>query len=148
MDLTVPKLVMEFDLDGLPLRNETRANRTVLIVDDDPKSIDKLSSWFECEGYKIKPTFHPLYGLTMAMEQRFSAAVVDIQMLDMDGMEFLQELIRLKAFPVIVLTKEAESGLVENVVALGASACFFKPMEMEDLKASIEKAISDYAAER
>lgn len=136
------QLTTESKTGQLPRRTSAKFRGSVLLVDHDQNSIDSMSRWFEQEGCLTTPAFHPLYGLMMAAEQRIDAAVVDIDMFDMNGMEFLQELVRLKSFPIVVLTNRAEPGLARKVHELGASACFSKPANMNDVKTSIEQAIS------
>ena len=137
-------LTPENNFAKLSRRTSAKFRGTILLVDDDRNWIDSLTRWFEGEGYETKPTFHPFYGLKMAVEEKIDVAVIDINMPDMNGIEFLRELVQLDAFPVIVHTDETEPGLVRTVHELGALACFSKPTNLDDVKTSIEQAISQF----
>ena len=100
------------------------------------------SRWLEDEDFETRSVFHPLHSLVVASEQKIDVAIVDINLPDVNGLAFLQELVQLDLFPVIVLTNETQPGLFLKAKELGAFDCLAKPASVEALKRSIDRAVS------
>ena len=120
-------------------RSVARHNHSILLIDHDRKSIDASSRFFEEIGYKATASFHPFHGLALTAEQQFSVAVVDIQMLDTDGLEMLQKFVDLELFPVIVHTAEQDEAVRQKAIEIGAVHCFTKPANMFELTKMVER---------
>ena len=71
----------------------------------------------------------------------FSCVILDINMPEMNGLEFLEAKGKLPAvagIPVIVLTTQDESELKDKALSLGAKAFLVKPFKKEELIATID----------
>lgn len=111
----------------------------ILIVDDDKNFIDTLR-----DGLKLKnvdaeinvaeSAREALNALTAAVP---SAIILDIQLPDMHGVEFLRvirESERLKKVPVIFISaRYTEPADRSEAMLAGAAAFFSKPVEVEEL---------------
>ncbi len=116
-----------------------RDMETVLVVEDDPHSVELLSVYLEGAGYKIAVARDGVEGLELARRLRPRAVVLDILLPRVDGWDLLG---RLKAdaataeSPVIVVSMldERSKGL-----ALGAVEYLVKPVGREELLEALER---------
>jgi two-component system chemotaxis response regulator CheY len=83
--------------------------------------------------------------LTAAIEP-IDAIVLDLQMPDMDGVEFLRAMRQRPAhclIPVVVATSEAEtSPLLRQIRELGVTAILKKPWKPQELADAVGRAVS------
>lgn len=121
-------------------------HRSILLVDDDREMVDSFSRWLNRRGYRTTPTYHPLQSLMAASKKRFDAAVIDIGLPDMNGIELLDELVALKLFPVIVLSGIPDPHVQSQAIHHGAFRCMIKPTPMEAIELTINEAVSSWAA--
>jgi len=83
------------------------AGGDVLVVDDDPESIELLRRAFESRGFAVRAAPDGMQGLARAREQRPGLIVLDLMMPVMDGFDTLAHLRAdpaLRDLPVVVLT--------------------------------------------
>ncbi len=115
-----------------------RSNR-VLLVEDDSVARMLLGTILEEAGYGVvqAPDGRQALELLRTGERPF-VILLDLKMPVMSGWEFREEQRRdpdLAAIPVVVLS--ADGDLDEVCAALGAAACFSKPIDPESLLAKI-----------
>jgi DNA-binding response OmpR family regulator len=112
---------------------------TILIVDDDKNFIETLE-----DGLKLKNVDAQILvaksareALDELAEQVPSLIVLDIQLPDMHGVEFLRvirESARLKKVPVVFISaKYTEPADRSEAMLAGAGAFFSKPIDIEEL---------------
>lgn len=106
----------------------------VLVVDDSSINLDVARKVLELEGAKVTTCASGEEALALALEagEGFDAALLDIQMPDMDGIELLQRLRRLAVWaarPVIALTAGVQREEREAAVAAGMTDFLSKPLE-------------------
>jgi CheY-like chemotaxis protein/signal transduction histidine kinase len=115
------------------------AQRTVLVVDDEPETVAMIARYLLQEGYDTVTATSGAEALTLAARVVPFAVTLDILMPDMDGWEVLQSLKRnpeTKDIPVIVVsvTENRETGF-----ALGAFGYVTKPISKQGLISAIRK---------
>jgi len=109
-----------------------------LIVDDEERILNFLSSKLKASGYEVLTASNGLEGLEQAQAQEPDLIVLDIIMPKMNGMEMLKELRTFSAVPVIILTaKGADSDRIRGL-QLGADDYLPKPFNPDELVARIE----------
>jgi len=128
-------------LDRLHRSDEALVGRTVLIVDDDVRNIFALSSVLERRGMHVVAASTGREAVTI-LESRsdVSIALMDIMMPGMDGFETIQTIRRDPSFrrlPIIALTAKAMKGDREKCLEAGASDYLAKPVNTEQLLASL-----------
>lgn len=112
---------------------------SILIVDDDANFIDTLE-----DGLKLKNVDAAVRVAKSAREaldalaaEVPSAIILDIQLPDMHGIEFLRvirESARLKTVPVVFISaKYTEPADRSEAMLAGAGAFFSKPIEIDEL---------------
>ena len=117
-------------------------NASVLIVDDEEIMREILRTLLEREGCLVSTAETGEEGVAMARTRFFDAALVDIMMPGIDGIETLGELIKLDPDLPVVLITAAPS--VEKIVAamqLGAFNFFEKPFDNKRVLAVVRNAV-------
>jgi len=110
----------------------------ILIVDDEARIVNFLSSKLKASGYEVLTAGNGLEGLEQAQAQEPDLIVLDLLMPKMDGLEMLKELRSFSAVPVIILTaKGADADRIKGL-QLGADDYLPKPFNPDELVARIE----------
>ena len=117
----------------------TASAPTVLVIDDDPATLDLARRLLGKEGYYVIAAQGGREGLDMASRSLPSAIVLDLMMPELDGWQVLralQEDESLRSIPVVLhsMLDEQEAGF-----SLGASAFVPKPTSGERLRAVLDR---------
>jgi len=110
-----------------------------LIVDDSATMRKIVSLALSGAGHEFAEAENGRLALDMVGSGGFACIILDINMPEMNGIEFLEARSKLAAasIPVIVLTTQDEKELKEKALTLGAKAFLVKPFKKEDLIATI-----------
>lgn len=109
------------------------ARKTILIVEDEPTSLQAMASYFEVENYRVISAID-----SQDMQQALDRHLVDLIVLDLrlpgkDGLTVLRELRSYSDIPVIVVSSKTEA--IDHIVALeiGADDYLDKPVNLREL---------------
>ena len=122
------------DRDGEPSGNAL----TVLIVEDEPTTIEFLRTGLTYEGYRVDVASNGKDGLSKALNENCDLIILDVMLPDLDGFEVCR---RLRAsgcdVPIIMLTARQE--IPDRVKGLdsGADDYITKPFSFAELLARI-----------
>jgi HAMP domain-containing protein/CheY-like chemotaxis protein/signal transduction histidine kinase len=137
-DLPVDKQKM---LDRLHSSDEALVGKKVLVVDDDVRNIFALSSVLERRGMTVLTASTGREAIaTLESTRDVAIVLMDIMMPEMDGYETMQVIRQNVAFrrlPIIALTAKAMKGDREKCLEAGASEYLAKPVNTEQLLASL-----------
>ena len=115
---------------------------SILIVDDDPKARKTLSDILKSKGYKPITAATGKEALDRVKEARPAAALVDLRLEDMSGLEVVRELKECSpGTECIVITGYASKASAIEAVNLGAYGYVQKPYDMDQLLLSVQRAI-------
>jgi signal transduction histidine kinase/CheY-like chemotaxis protein len=109
------------------------AERTVLVIDDDPNALDLIGRTLQGAGMRVVTASDGSEALRMARSLLPAAITLDVMMPGMDGWEVLQELKAdptTRDIPVIMVTMTDDRSLG---YALGATEFLTKPVERSQL---------------
>ncbi|MFN3397310.1 MAG: response regulator transcription factor [Sulfurimicrobium sp.] len=111
----------------------------VLVIEDEAGLRTQLRSGLENQGYRVDSTGDGKDGLYLATEYPFDAAIVDLGLPGLPGIEILRALRRQgKTLPVLILTARGRwQDKVEGLEA-GADDYLAKPFQMEELLARLK----------
>jgi CheY-like chemotaxis protein len=128
-------------LERLNSSDEDLVDRTVLLVDDDPRNIFALSSVLERRGMKVLTATTGNEAIDL-IEKTPALAIVlmDIMMPEMDGYQTIENIRRNRAYrrlPIIALTAKAMKGDREKCLEAGASDYLAKPVNTEQLLSAL-----------
>jgi CheY-like chemotaxis protein len=119
----------------------------VLIVDDDPNTVEMLSKALALFGHQPERAFSGEEALVRAGEQAPQVILLDLMMPGIDGYETLRRLREIPGMgrlPVIVVTASSEPDLEQRVAAAGGDRCLRKPVHLSTLADSIDAALRVY----
>jgi len=118
-------------------------SKRILLVDDEENTRIALSRLLSREGYLVETVANGFEALNHLREHDVNLIVTDINMPEMDGIEFLRELNR--SFPgsnVIMITAYGGVESYIEAINLGAFEYINKPVKIEELKSVLERVFS------
>ena len=118
------------------LRNVRQRNHPafkVLVVDDDPTMLNLSLSWLEAAGFDVITGSGGQEGLSLLRSERPNLLVTDLNIREMDGLEFCRRARADSGLPVLVFsTTTVEEGREKSIQA-GASEYIEKDLDLTDL---------------
>lgn len=121
----------------------------VLIVDDSAAIRKILQRVLLQTGLPIDQAFEASdgnQGLAILGENQVNVILSDVNMPNMDGIEFLRRLRRLPEYqtvPVVMITTEGSQARVQEAAELGATAYIRKPFTPDQLKDKLTALLSN-----
>ena len=128
-----------------PGKREKRAR--VLIVEDQPDTLEMLAAHFRARGYETLPCGSAAEAIEIAEREHFDILISDIAMPTMDGLELIRNLRQkenLKDVPAIALTGYASQKDVAAAIAAGFNMHLAKPTEPTELSAAVERLLASH----
>ena len=114
----------------------------ILIVDDDAGMSETLGDVLERKGHVVQVAARGRAGLDIVAASPIDAAIVDIGLPDMSGIDVLRTARRLSpTVEIILITGHASLGTAIQAIHDVAFAYLVKPFEMSHLIATIEQAL-------
>ena len=119
-----------------------RRNGSVLVIDDEEIMREILETLLTREGYDVRLASTAAEGLEIAKTLPFDAAIVDVMMPGMNGVQALDELKKIdEELPVLMITAFAS---VENAIAAmkrGAFDYITKPFKNDEVLVVLRNAV-------
>jgi DNA-binding NtrC family response regulator len=125
------------------------AQGRLLIVDDELSVRDSLAKWFHEEGYEVTTAENGNDALTRLAESRFDAALVDIKMHGIDGVELQRRMHEIDPQLIVIMMTGYAS--VETAVAAlknGAYDYVTKPLDPDEIAHLVRKALAHKRTEQ
>ena len=131
------------------------SRKKILIVDDSVIVVKALSMKLKASGYEVLTAMDGSEAVKIARGLRPDLILLDISFppdvahgggVPWDGfliMDWLKRMDEAKNIPIIIITGGDQEKLKERSLAAGAVAFFHKPINNDDLLASIRLAIGD-----
>ena len=111
----------------------------ILFIDDDESILNALGKYYEKLGHEVHRASSGKEGISLHERARPDVTVLDVFMPEMSGMEVL-EVLRKRDAMVVMLTGQGEIEIAVQAMQLGAENFLTKPVDMDHLTATIEKA--------
>ncbi len=114
----------------------------ILVIDDDDSIRKTLAGYLSRQNYKVFSAGNGMEGLNIVKKENPDLIISDVKMPEMTGLELLSELDKL-ALRTRVIIITAHDDMVTTVEAMQKGAYDFieKPIEIERLKVSINRAL-------
>ncbi|EMH80657.1 response regulator consisting of a CheY-like receiver domain and a Fis-type HTH domain protein [alpha proteobacterium HIMB114] len=120
------------------MKIEDFADKTLLIVDDDDPFRNRLGRAMESKGFKVSLAKSVEEGLISARKSPPGFAVVDLRLLDGNGLDVIEEIHKLKPDSrVVMLTGYGNLPTAVSAVKAGAIDYLAKPADAEDVEAAL-----------
>ena len=123
----------------------------VYIVDDEPKIGELFTTVLRRDGYQARSFVNPTQMLEVIDRGEIPDVILaDLMMPDMNGIELLEALRarKLDLPPVIIMTAHSSVQTAVEAMRLGAFHYLQKPVNLEEMRALIRKAIDFYHARK
>jgi PleD family two-component response regulator len=124
---------------------------TILIVDDDPHTLEILRRWLKREGWDTVSAESGPQCLDALQNNPIDVIVLDVMMPGMDGLQVCEKLRgdeALRLIPVILLTAKDDMETRSQGMVLGVSEYLTKPVNKEDLFARIRAQVHSRELDR
>ena len=124
---------------------------TVLVVDDDRRSVDILCRMLALDGIACAPATSGAAALRIVRSQDIDCILLDVLMPEMDGLEVCEQLRadeRTRAIPVILLTGKDDTQTRAAGMRLGVSEFLAKPVVKSELWARVRAQLRSRATLR
>jgi CheY-like chemotaxis protein len=116
----------------------------VLLADDDPMIRELVSRILEDAGYRVVTAEDGVGALELIQEERPAAAILDVMMPGLDGIETMRRLRgepETAALPILLVTAHASSADLRQGRELGAD-CLRKPFTADDLRSRVDGLVA------
>lgn len=119
----------------------TKTPNTVLVVDDEPDIADQIARHLEFLGFEVDTAESSEAALEKMARSDYRIVITDIQMPGMPGDELIKEIKRRDgSVQVIVMSGHVRMMRLVRCLRLGACDCFAKPIDLNELAASVKAA--------
>jgi two-component system chemotaxis response regulator CheY len=118
--------------------------KKVLVVDDSDSMRQLITFTLKGAGYEVIEAIDGREGIKQLTGSGIDMVITDLNMPNMDGIEFLKELRSNQTFkflPVVMLTTESQVSKVMEAKAAGISGWIIKPFTPEQLIDTVAKFV-------
>jgi two-component system KDP operon response regulator KdpE len=113
----------------------------ILVVDDEPQILRALRVVLRDEGYEVIPAETGAEALDRAAVRPPAAAIVDLMLPDIDGVEVTKQLRQWSEMPILVLSAVGEEEQKVRALRAGADDYITKPFGSRELVARLQAAL-------
>jgi CheY-like chemotaxis protein len=120
--------------------------KSILVADDEQGIRDLLRFTLEPLGFEVSTAADGVEALEAVAARSFDLVLLDVHMPRLSGPEVLAKIRALRPTQrVLVVSSSSDASLSfeQRVAEYGASACLFKPVELDELLGSIERALGE-----
>ena len=123
------------------LENYNSNKVKILLIDDDKNMQYFMKKLMQQENYKVYVTKNGREGLEQSTSLCPDMLILDIKLLDMDGLEIINEIRKWSDCPILVVSEHSNFKDKINAFYAGADDYILKPFHEEELKARIYSAL-------
>ena len=117
----------------------------ILVADDEESHRIMLRAVLQEEGYEVAGAADGPEAIRVVEQEPFDLVLLDIRMPGMDGVEALTEIRKISPYiPVLMMTAYASVKTAVEALKAGAFDYLIKPLDIDELKILIEKALEHY----
>ncbi len=113
----------------------------VLVADDEPRITKLVAVALADEGFRVITASGGEEALAMAEEFRPDVVLLDIVMVDLDGIEVMSQMREFRPVPVILLTAKGSTADKARGLDLGADDYIAKPFHPDELAARVRAVL-------
>ena len=116
----------------------------ILLIDNDPDHLKAVERFLRVRQHEVRSTTSAEEGLAFLADRPAGLVLCDIQMPEMDGVEFLKAVRREHPDTAVVLvTGHATVDTAVAALRLGAADYLRKPIKLEELQACVRRVRGD-----
>jgi two-component system KDP operon response regulator KdpE len=115
--------------------------KKILVVDDEAQITRTLRHSFVAHRYDVRTASDGITGIDTFHDWRPDLVITDLQMPEMDGIEFCKEIRKESLVPIIVLSVRGEERMKVQALDAGADDYVTKPFGINELLARVRAAL-------
>ncbi len=122
----------------------TMNKKRILVVDDSPAVIKRLTMIIESLGHEVVGTAaNGLEAIARSRELQPDAITMDIQMPEMDGLEATTHILRDSPDkPIVIITAHGQEKTVLKAISIGAKHFICKPIDKDKVAEVLNKVFA------
>jgi two-component system alkaline phosphatase synthesis response regulator PhoP len=124
------------------------ANKRVLVVDDDEKTVELVKLYLNRDGYRVLIAYDGVEALRLARESRPDLIVLDLMLPGIDGLKICRTLRAESDVPIIMLTAMTTDQDRLTGLDTGADDYVTKPFSPRELAARVRAVLRRIPGER
>jgi two-component system, NtrC family, nitrogen regulation response regulator NtrX len=114
---------------------------SILVIDDERSIRNTLKEVLEYEKYNVVTAENGPAGLDLVRENKFDVILCDIKMPGMDGIEFLEQSLRISDAPVVMISGHGTIDTAVEAIKKGAYDYIAKPPDLNRLLVTLRNAL-------
>ncbi len=118
-----------------------RNRKRILVVDDEPKIVEVVTSYLEKSGYAVRGVFSGKEAYESFEREKPSLVILDWMLPDTTGEEICRTLRQKSDVPIIMLTAKVEEEDILHGLQIGADDYVTKPFSPRQLVARVEAVL-------
>ncbi len=122
-------------------------SRCILVVDDSLLIRRVVSKALEEAGFRVMAAENGRQALACIQENRPDLIISDINMPEMDGIEFCKKTHadpNLAAIPFVIMSSNSDRAVMRRLLSWGASGYLVKPFNLDQVVITVERLLSDH----
>jgi UDP-3-O-[3-hydroxymyristoyl] N-acetylglucosamine deacetylase len=125
---------------------ERKAQKTILIIDDEDKVRESVREVLGDEGYRVIDTGDPTHVLQLIEQEKPGLVLLDIWMPQMDGIGLLKQIKRhTPDLNVVMISGHGNIHTAVTATKFGAFDFIEKPLSLDALLLTVQRALGDFA---
>ncbi|NIS60111.1 MAG: response regulator [Proteobacteria bacterium] len=121
------------------------AKEKILVVDDEASHRTMLKAVLAPEGYQISEADDGKTAIEAAEGEFYDLILMDVRMTELDGIQAMQEIKKISPeIPIIIMTAYGSVETAVDALKSGAYDYLTKPLDIEELKILLQKALDHY----
>ena len=113
--------------------------RHILVVDDEPQNREILSDFLKLKGFDVTTAHHGREAIKLFSENHYDAAIIDLRMPVLDGIDCASELNKIdNTFPIIFITGFLNSTFKERLKGIQYQYLLTKPVEILEIEQKLK----------
>jgi putative two-component system response regulator len=134
--------VTEIEIPDMAAADDRDPTRQVIVVDDEVSIRLALSKFLTRRGFNVESASSGDEALQFLSKGQYALMVSDLRMPGMDGQQLVSQALGMDPdLAVIMLTGTNDAVTANEVLAMGASDYLVKPIDLDRLRASVDKAL-------
>lgn len=114
---------------------------TILCIDDEPAILRLLSVVLAVDGHEVVTAAGGREALTILGRGGVDVVLLDLGLLDRDGLEMIPAISALSPVPILVVSARSEVGEKVTALDLGAADYITKPFDGDEVRARVRVAL-------
>ncbi len=119
----------------------TEKYKNILVVDDEPKILEVLTSFLESRGFMVFSAETGKQAIEIFERENIALILLDLMLPDISGEDICRAIRKKSRVPIIMLTAKIEEENLLEGLSIGADDYITKPFSLKELGARVEVSL-------